>query len=145
MSRNVKCHKMSNVKSHEMSNVTKFQMSQNVKCHKMSVSSPGFLAVINPVLPYLRIKREVAEFQIFFISAILLNGSAQADIRIMYIKSIIKAYSWHISRQKLTERVWTPGLSVPDERVCSPQPKPTQSCRGIFPGVNILTNQPADK
>ena len=66
-------------------------------------------------------EKSTKDFQ-FFISGDSSWRSAQADIRIMYIKSIIKAYSWHISRQKLTERVWTPGLSVPDERVCSRQP-----------------------
>jgi len=83
------------------------------------VSSPGFLAVINPVLPYLRIKREVAEFQIFFISAIL-QGS--------------KEFGYGVS-QCLTR----------EYAVCN---QTYTKMLGIFPGVNtkptcLINNQPA--
>ena len=85
----------------------------------MHLSPPqASLAVINPKIPILASRDR--QFPDLYFRAIQ-QMICTSRYKNMYIKSS-ESKSWHKRDHWLTERVWRPGLSVPDERVNSPQP-----------------------
>ena len=72
-------------------------------------------AVINPSSSYLRI-REKSQSSRYSLFQAILQGICTSRYKNMYIKSS-ESKSWHKKRSYLTERVWSPGYTVPDERV----------------------------
>ena len=66
-------------------------------------------------------------------------------IKILYINHIMNQILGIKEIIVLTERVWSRGHQCLTRECVVLQPKPTQSSWPIFPGVHILTNQPAHK
>ena len=89
-------------------------------CHNQILHIPeAILACDDPQIASLSMHQSKVRqsFQILYFRRFL-TRSARADNQKMYIKSMIKHYSWHKSRHWLTKQSWGSGISSAWWEVC---------------------------